>query len=108
MSAAAMVRSPARSTRTSTTRSRAARSRSWSGRARWFRRRSTASAGREGPSASDDDLLLAAFYDDAQYRALKEAGPITTEYPLMETPLLTLVKELTARPTIKSFQLKAD
>lgn len=58
-----------------------------------------------GPFASDDDLLLAAFYDDTQYSALKEAGPIKTDYPLMETPLLTLVKELTERPSIKSFQL---
>jgi oxaloacetate decarboxylase (Na+ extruding) subunit alpha len=27
-----------------------------------------------GPFASDDDLLLAAFYDNTQYRALKDAG----------------------------------
>jgi len=59
-----------------------------------------------GPFASDDDLLLAAFYDDTHCRALKQAGPIGTEYPLLETPLLTLVKELTARPAIKSFQLR--
>jgi len=57
-----------------------------------------------GPFASDDDLLLAAFYDKTQYQALKAAGPIDTEYPIMETPLLTLVKELSARPTIRSFQ----
>jgi len=56
-----------------------------------------------GPFASDDDLLLAAFYDDSHYQALKDAGPIKIEYPLMETPLLTLVKELTARPGIKYF-----
>ena len=56
-----------------------------------------------GPFASDDDLLLAAFYDDTQYNALKAAGPINTDYPIMETPLLTLVKELSKRPTIKSF-----
>jgi oxaloacetate decarboxylase alpha subunit len=59
-----------------------------------------------GPFASDDDLLLAAFYDDAQYRALKEAGPINVEYPILETPLLTLVKELTKRPSIRSFALQ--
>lgn len=58
-----------------------------------------------GPFASDDDLLLAVFYDDAQYKLLKDAGPIRTGYPLMETPLLTLVKELAERPTIKSFRL---
>jgi oxaloacetate decarboxylase alpha subunit len=59
-----------------------------------------------GPFASDDDLLLAAFYDDAQYRALKDAGPIDPDYPLMETPLLTLVKELAARSSIRSFALR--
>ncbi|MFT7576647.1 MAG: oxaloacetate decarboxylase alpha subunit [Alphaproteobacteria bacterium] len=56
-----------------------------------------------GSFASDDDLLLAAFYDDTQYRALKEAGSIQTEYPLMETPLLTLMKEISQRPSIKTF-----
>ena len=59
-----------------------------------------------GPFASDDDLLLAAFYDDTQYRALKQAGAIATEYRLMDTPLLTLVKELGQRPAIKSFSLQ--
>jgi oxaloacetate decarboxylase alpha subunit len=61
-----------------------------------------------GPFKSDDDLLLAAFYDDAQYRGLKEAGPIKIDYPLMETPLLTLVKELTNRPSIRGFQLRTS
>jgi oxaloacetate decarboxylase alpha subunit len=59
-----------------------------------------------GPFASDDDLLLAAFYDDTQCAGLKDAGPINTEYPLMETPLLTLVKELSQRPSIRGFQLR--
>ncbi|MDA3856991.1 MAG: pyruvate carboxylase subunit B [Roseovarius sp.] len=56
-----------------------------------------------GPFASDDDLLLAAFYDDTQYRALKHAGPISTEYRLAETPLLTLLKEVARRDDIKTF-----
>ncbi len=56
-----------------------------------------------GPFESDDDLLLAVFYDEGQYGALKEAGSIETAYPLMETPLLTLVKEITDRDQIKSF-----
>ncbi|MGD9828181.1 MAG: pyruvate carboxylase subunit B [Hyphomicrobiaceae bacterium] len=60
-----------------------------------------------GPFASDDDLLLAAFYDQTQYQALKDAGPIKTEYPIMETPLLTLVKELGNRPGVRSFQLRS-
>lgn len=58
-----------------------------------------------GPFSSDDDLLLAAFYDDTQYCALKSAGPIATEYPIMETPLLTLIKEIGLRPGIKAFHL---
>ena len=56
-----------------------------------------------GPFASDDDLLLAAFYPDSEYRALKAAGPIKTDYPLASTPLLTLVKEIALRPDIKTF-----
>ena len=56
-----------------------------------------------GPFASDDDLLLAAFYDDSLYGALKAAGPIPVDYSLMDTPLLTLVRELTSRPEITSF-----
>lgn len=56
-----------------------------------------------GPFASDDDLLLAAFYQDTEYKALKAAGPIKTDYPLASTPLATLVKEITSRPDITSF-----
>ncbi|MEM1384110.1 MAG: pyruvate carboxylase subunit B [Pseudomonadota bacterium] len=58
-----------------------------------------------GPFESDDALLLAAFYDDKEFQALKAAGPIATEYPLAETPLLTLVKELAARKSIRSVHL---
>lgn len=56
-----------------------------------------------GPFASDDDLLLAAFYDDNQYSALKAAGPIRTDYRLAETPLLTLLKEVARRDDIRTF-----
>jgi oxaloacetate decarboxylase (Na+ extruding) subunit alpha len=56
-----------------------------------------------GPFRSDDDLLLAAFYDASQFSALKGAGPIQTEYPLASTPLKTLIKEIARRPDIKSF-----
>lgn len=56
-----------------------------------------------GPFASDDDLLLAAFYNRTEYDALKAAGPIKTDYPLSSTPLITLMKELAARPKVKSF-----
>ncbi len=56
-----------------------------------------------GPFASDDDLLLAAFYQDNEYKALKAAGPIKTDYPIASTPLATLVKEIAQRPDISSF-----
>lgn len=56
-----------------------------------------------GPFTSDDDLLLAAFYPDKEYKALKAAGPINTEYPLASTPLVTLLKEVALRPGIRSF-----
>ncbi len=59
-----------------------------------------------GPFASDDDLLLAAFYDTKEYGALKDTGPIDTSYPLGPTPLVTLVKEITSRPNIRSFQVR--
>ncbi|MFQ5619608.1 MAG: pyruvate carboxylase subunit B [Rhodospirillales bacterium] len=58
-----------------------------------------------GPFTSDDDLLLAAYYAGGEYAALKAAGPIKTDYPLTGTPLLTLVREIVARPDITSFRL---
>lgn len=59
-----------------------------------------------GPFKSDDDLLLAAFYDDTQYSALKAAGPIHTDYPILDTPLLTLIKEIGSRPSVRRFHLQ--
>ena len=56
-----------------------------------------------GPFSSDDDLLLAAFYDDNQYHALKEAGAINTDYPIMTTPIKTLIEELSKRKGISQF-----
>lgn len=56
-----------------------------------------------GPFESDDDLLLAAFYADKEYKALKAAGPIDTDYPLASTPLVTLLKEVALRRDVKSF-----
>ncbi len=58
-----------------------------------------------GPFATDDDLLLAAFYEVREYGALKAAGPIDTEYSLGATPLVTLVKAIAARPDIKSVRI---
>ena len=52
---------------------------------------------------NDDDLLLAIFYDEKIYNELKSAGPIKTNYPLMKTPLLTLVKEISENSNISSF-----
>ena len=47
-----------------------------------------------GPFASDDDLLLAAFYARREFDALKAAAPIKTNYPLASTPLVTLLRKL--------------
>ena len=59
-----------------------------------------------GPFVSDDDLLLAAFYDEGNYGALKAAGPIRTDYALYGSPLVDLFKELSARPSIRSISLR--
>jgi oxaloacetate decarboxylase alpha subunit len=61
--------------------------------------------GERGPFASDDDLLLAAFYARREYNALKAAGPINTDYPLASTPLITLLREITQRRDIRSIHL---
>ena len=58
-----------------------------------------------GPFASDDDLLLAAYYADKEYGALKAAGPIDTEYAIGSTPLVTLMKEISERKSIKSIHI---
>ena len=50
-----------------------------------------------GPFRSDDDLLLAAYYDSREYDALKAAGPIDPEYAIGSRPLLDLVQALTSR-----------
>ncbi len=61
-----------------------------------------------GPFASDDDLLLAAFYADKEYSALKGEGPIRLDSTsVASSPLTTLIKELASRPSIRSFSLKA-
>ncbi len=56
-----------------------------------------------GPNPSDDDLLLWVFYNKKEYQALKEAGSINIEYPIMDTPLKTLMKGITSQQDITSF-----
>jgi oxaloacetate decarboxylase alpha subunit len=58
-----------------------------------------------GPFDSDDDLLLATFYNRDQYDALKAAGPIQRAYAVDRTPLLTLLGELGSRSDIESISL---
>jgi oxaloacetate decarboxylase (Na+ extruding) subunit alpha len=58
-----------------------------------------------GPFASDDDLLLATFYNHEQYTRLVHARPIRTDYPVALTPLATLVRELVARRDIVSVRV---
>jgi len=55
-----------------------------------------------GPFASDDDLLLAAFYAPREYDALKAAGTIDTTSPLDGGPLRTLIRELVRGPSLQS------
>ena len=62
-----------------------------------------------GPFASDDDLLLAAYYADKEYSELKRAGPIRLDsQSIGATPLVTLIKQLAARPSIRSFSLMSN
>ncbi|MXW47833.1 MAG: pyruvate carboxylase subunit B, partial [Gammaproteobacteria bacterium] len=57
-----------------------------------------------GPFASDDDLLLAAYYADKEYSELKRAGPIRLDTDSIgATPLTTLIKQLASRPSIRAF-----
>jgi len=58
-----------------------------------------------GPFRSDDDLLLAAFYDEGQYGELKSAGPIDTHYQPTNPPLIRLLRELSQRKEIRSVRL---
>jgi oxaloacetate decarboxylase alpha subunit len=58
-----------------------------------------------GPFASDDDLLLAAFYNPEQHASLVAARPIRTEYPVDRTPLLTLLRELAVRRDLRTVRL---
>ena len=58
---------------------------------------------RLGLSASDDDILLSVFYNKKEIDALKESGQIDTSYPIMETPLKTLIKGITSMDDVTSF-----
>ena len=55
-----------------------------------------------GPFKNDDDLLLAAFYNDSEFAQLKAAGPINTRSVLDERPLVTLIRALAARQDLAS------
>lgn len=58
-----------------------------------------------GPFASDDDLLLATFYDEREYGALKAAGPIDVRCPLADQPIVTLVRALAGRKDLSSVRI---
>lgn len=59
---------------------------------------------RLGASASDEDLLLAAFYPPALLEPLKKPP---APYSFRTTPLLELVRYLTAQPDVRSARVKA-
>jgi oxaloacetate decarboxylase alpha subunit len=58
-----------------------------------------------GPFASDDDLLLAAFYAPKEYDALKASGPIDTTSPLAGGPLRTLIHEIVKCSNIRTLHV---
>ena len=62
-----------------------------------------------GPFASDDDLLLAAFYPERESMRSRPPGRSETEYPLASTPLVTLLKEISpAARTSRSIPPRRD
>lgn len=58
-----------------------------------------------GPFASDDDLLLAAFYAPKEYDSLKAAGPIDTTSPLEGSPLRVLIREIVRKRDVRSLRV---
>ena len=58
-----------------------------------------------GPFDSDDDLLLAAFYSDAELEGLRTAGPYTPP-AAVGTPLEALLAGLAEQPSIRSLNLE--
>jgi len=56
-----------------------------------------------GPFASDDDLLLAAYYMDTEYSALKDAGPIRRDYAPETSSIVRLIKDVAAREKTTTF-----
>lgn len=61
-----------------------------------------------GPFSNPEDLLLATFYGRSEYSNFKKNNHINPIYPLMETPILTLIKELSERPSIRHFQISQN
>jgi oxaloacetate decarboxylase alpha subunit len=49
------------------------------------------------PRISDDELLLRLLFAEEHVEATLKAGPIQTEYPRGDRPLMALLKELTRR-----------
>jgi oxaloacetate decarboxylase alpha subunit len=60
---------------------------------------------RLGASASDEDLLLAAFYEPSLLSPLKKPP---APYSFRTTPLLELVRYLAAQPDVRSARLKVE
>ena len=61
-----------------------------------------------GPFASDEDLLLACFYDARETDALFRGRPIRTDPASSRSPLVTLIRELVNRPAVSEFHIEGQ
>jgi pyruvate/oxaloacetate carboxyltransferase len=59
----------------------------------------------QGPFASDEELLLAVLFMPEMLQQMREAGPIRLNDDAGEKPLIQLLKEVAARPSIKRVTL---
>jgi oxaloacetate decarboxylase alpha subunit len=59
-----------------------------------------------GASATMEDVLLCCFYNRQETEALFAARPIPTAYPAGPSPLVTLARELAARPGLASVEIQ--
>jgi oxaloacetate decarboxylase alpha subunit len=58
-----------------------------------------------GPFRSDEDLLLAILFMPHFLKDLEDAGPIRTDHPLRFSPVVDLVRQAAASPTVRHLSL---
>ncbi len=60
------------------------------------------------PWISDDELLLRILFPEEHVDATLAAGPISTDYPCGDKPVMALLKELTARKDLGHVQVQKE